>query len=309
MQEDNNNNDLYIDPDVMVVAGGAVKGISILGAIQYAMDQGFLQNVSTMVGTSIGSAIIYLLAIGYNPTNILKKIISHKVMERLNASMNLTSVLGEGVLSYSHLQEVMEKMTIDKIGFYPTLKDIQTKFDKKLVITTYNLTKDELEYLSPETHPDLPCLTAIRMSSNIPFVFEQFKYMGSHYIDGGIADNFPIEMGLKCGKKLIGFYTVETTANTCDSTKVVSYMINLLCIMPRIRLKEVMEKYKENCTFIKIVDDNSMLNFNLTLKDKLDLFSLGYSEAKACLCRQPVVVDVPQKEKEKEEETPSTSEN
>jgi len=297
MQDDINNNVPYIDADVMVVAGGAMKGISILGAIQHALDQGFLQNVTTMVGTSIGSAIIYLLAIGYSPINILTKIISHKVIERLNASMNLTSVLGEGVLNYSHCQEVLEKMTIDKIGFYPTLKDIQTKFDKKLVITTYNLTKDKLEYLSPETHADIPCLTAIRMSSNIPFVFEQFKYMGCHYIDGGVADNFPVEMGLKCGKKVIGFYTDDTTGNACDSTKVVSYLINLLSIMPRIRLKEVMEKYKENCTYIRIMDENFCLNFNLSLKDKLDLFSLGYSEAKACLSQPSPVIVVEKDEK------------
>lgn len=288
---DNKEEETTTEADVMVVAGGAIKGLSMLGAIQYAKDENYLKNIHTMVGTSVGSILIYFLAIGYNPIEILIKIISHKVIERLNASMNLTRALGEGVLEYSHIQEVLEKMTIDKIGYFPTLKDVLVKFEKKLVMTTYNLTKDQIEYLTPDTHPELPCLTAIRMSSNIPFMFEQFKYMGCYYIDGGVADNFSIDMGLKCGKKVMGFYTEEAASKVIDPKKgVVSYIIHLLWIMYRIRLKEIMQRNQERCMYVKIIDDIPMLNFNLTLKEKLELFSLGYTSAKKCFSDEVVTI-------------------
>ena len=39
----------------------------------------------------------------------------------------------------------------------------------------------------------MPCLTAIRMSANIPLLFEDYKYYNKYYCDGGIINNFPID--------------------------------------------------------------------------------------------------------------------
>ena len=44
-----------------------------------------------------------------------------------------------------------------------------------------------------KTNPNLPCLIALRMSSNIPAMFEPFKYTKSYYIDGAYGNNFAIE--------------------------------------------------------------------------------------------------------------------
>lgn len=268
------------DPDVLVIAGGAVKGISILGALQYAYDNHRLDKIRTMVGTSIGAILNYLLAIGYTPIDIFLKVLKEALLEKIHANINFRSI-EEGMLSYAFIQDVLEKLTIDKIGYFPTLKDIQNKFNKKLVITTYNLTKDVIEYLNPDDNPELPCLTALRMTSNIPFLFDQFKYMGCYYVDGGIADNFPIEIATKYGEHVIGFYTVENnTTKILEKNKIVSYILNLLFIMPRIRVKEVMEKYKSKCSFVKIADDVQMFNFNIEIKDRLELFSTGYNAAR-----------------------------
>lgn len=281
MQEDNTNITVSTNFDVLIVAGGAVKGVSILGAIHYAFDNNLLNNINTFVGTSVGSMIVYFMSIGYTPIEIFKKIHKHKIFERLNASTNLTGMIGEGILPFTHIQEILEKMTIDKIGYYPTLKDIQNKFNKKLIMVTYNLSKDKIEYLTPDDNPDLPCLTAIRMSSNIPFLFEQFKYMGCYYIDGGIADNFPISYATKYGSNMIGFYTSsDNDSVSLDNNKIVSYIMKLMSIMPNIHLKDIIEKNKDKGTFINIVDDNPMLNFNLSTKDKLNLFSLGFNFSK-----------------------------
>ena len=95
-------------------------------------------------------------------------------------------------------------MTISKIGYLPTMKDIYSKFGKKLIFATYNLCQSKTEYLSHETYPDLPCITALHMTANLPLIFEKFLYNGSYYIDGGLADNFPIDLADEQCQKIFG---------------------------------------------------------------------------------------------------------
>jgi predicted acylesterase/phospholipase RssA len=270
--------------EVLVIAGGAVKGLSLLGALQYADDNFLLKNIHTYVGTSIGSFICFFLAIGYKPLEIFTRICTWRLLERLNASMNISGLLLDGIFQYSHIQEFLERAVIDKIGYYPTMKDIQVKFGKKLIITTYNISKDIPEYITPDTHPELPCITAIRMSSNIPIVFDRFKYMGCYFIDGGIADNFPVDracLEVSDSKNVLGFYNDNEpdTNIITDDTKIANYIVNLLSITPRLVMKDIVNRNKD-CKLIKVLDSTHFLDFNLSAKQKLENFSAGYVSAK-----------------------------
>ena len=51
----------------LVLSGGAVRGLAIIGALQYAYDNFLLKNVKFFFGTSVGAIICYLLVIGYTP--------------------------------------------------------------------------------------------------------------------------------------------------------------------------------------------------------------------------------------------------
>ena len=109
---------------------------------------------------------------------------------------------GDGASSFASIHAELEKLTINKIGFLPTMQDLKDKFNAHLICVTYNITDDITEYLSYENYPHLPCLIAIKMSSNLPFIFENFKYGSKYYIDGGISDNFAIDLGDKLGNKI-----------------------------------------------------------------------------------------------------------
>ena len=49
--------------NAIVLCGGGIKGISILGGIQYMIDQKLFTEVKYYSGTSIGAVICYFLAI------------------------------------------------------------------------------------------------------------------------------------------------------------------------------------------------------------------------------------------------------
>jgi len=274
--------------DTIVLSGGAIKSFNILGSIQYAYDNYLLNNIKTFIGTSGGAMISYLIIIGYTPVEIISYLCTNQILEKIQNFNMVAMMNGLGAVSYLHIYEQMEKMTIEKIGYIPTLKDIKEKFDKDFIAVTYNLTEDKIEYLSHDTHPNLPCLIAIRMSSNLPLVFEHFKYGNSYYIDGGMANNFAIDLAVKKGKNILGIYIeMSNIYSFAKNTEfnVLEYIFKVIFIptteIRNLQFKLIDEKnYKVD--IIKIVNEKNMnpFNFGISVKDRMDLFSNGYQSAK-----------------------------
>ena len=188
--------------DTLVLTGASQKGFVILGALQYAIDNYLIKDVTTYIGTSSGAIISYLLIIGYTPIEMVVYLCTNKVFEQLQNINIMDMFQGKGAISFQSIHEHLEKMTISKIGYLPTLQNLLEKYNKTLICITHNITDNKTEYLSPDNYPTLPCITALRMSSNIPGIFEKFKYGHAFYIDGGVSDNLKIY-------KIKGYYFIE----------------------------------------------------------------------------------------------------
>jgi len=272
-----------VDYDTLVLAGGSSKGFMTLGALQYAFDNYLLKNITTYIGCSAGAMIGYLLAIGYTPIEIVVYICCNQLMEKM-VHFNIVAMINkQGASSYNAINETFEKMTINKIGFYPTLKDLKDKFGKTLICSTYNLTEQKNEYLSYENYPNLPCITAIRMSSNLPLIFENFKYGNSLYVDGGVCDNFPIDLGDRIGKKILGIFI---NSDPKDSTNIndigILEFIYLLMFVPVSQIQEFkIKNVSDKTKVVRLINNKfKFFHFDLSSKDKLDLFSYGYEVMK-----------------------------
>jgi predicted acylesterase/phospholipase RssA len=274
--------------DTLVVSGGGAKGICALGALQYATDNFLLKNVKTFIGTSVGSMICYLLAIGYTPIEIIVYVCTHQLMEHLS-QFNLVAMLnGGGATSFSNIHEQLEKMTIAKLGCLLTLGALKKKYGKTLICVVHNWTTDKTEYMGPDTHPDVPCLIACRMSSTLPFVFEKYSYMGSQYIDGGISDNFAIDVADKIGKKILGVLLVSQRDDfdTGNQEATILQDIYRMLFTPINQAIEYKLKLISNrCTVLRIATPANMkpFNFALTSHTKLEMFSDGYHSAETQL--------------------------
>jgi predicted acylesterase/phospholipase RssA len=264
--------------DTLVISGGSTKGLIALGSLQYLSEQYLLKNINTYIGTSIGSIISYFIIIGYTPIEIVVYICKNNVIEKIN-KLNLCNIInGEGVISFSLIHEILEKMTIEKIGFLPTLQQLKNKFNKTLVCTTYNLTKDCPEYISYKNYPDLPCLTALRMSSNLPMVFEKYKYGDNFYIDGGVYNNFPVDIAHDYGENILSILLKHKSKYDLENKNTLEYLYNLL-IIPMSSLNEYkIQQFSKNNKIIQFskYSDIKPFDFGISSKDKLEMFSYGY---------------------------------
>ena len=183
---------------------------------------------------------------------------------------------GTGVTRWNIIHEFLEKLTINKIGYLPTLLKIHENFNKKLTICTFNNTKKKLEILNYKTYPDLPCLIAIRMSCNLPLIFDRFKYMDSYYLDGGLIDNFPIH--LVNDENALGInLCADDIISTDETFRFLDYIYDIICIPINENSKLKRQNLKKLCHIVDItIKDTKIFEFNLTVKKQLDLFSTGY---------------------------------
>lgn len=271
-----------MEVDTLVISAGSTKGILALGAIQSAMDEKLLDKLENFIGTSSGSMICYLLIIGYTPIEIMIYLCEKQLLEKLSKFDLISLVRGQGGSTFMYIQEQLEKMTIDKIGYLPTLKDLKDKYGKTLICVTHNFTENKTEYLSYLTYPTLPCITAIHMSSNLPFIFELYKYGNSYYIDGGISDCFAIDIGDNMSQTGVLGIIVDSSHN---NTKTDVFNLEMLYKILNIPIYQAMEykisRVSDKCRIIRLAYGNlKVFSFNLNSKQKLDLFSSGYDQMK-----------------------------
>lgn len=282
IKEGEENAIVKVNYDTLVLSGGGVKGILTLGALQCAYDNFLLQDINIYIGTSSGAIICFLFAIGYTPIEIVVYICTHQLMEKLQHFNVVAMLNGGGASSYTSIQEQLEKMTISKIGFLPTINDLKTRFNKTFICITYNETEGIAEYLSPDTHPNLPCITALRMSSNLPLIFEKYKYGNNFYIDGGVSNNFPIDIGDNLGKKILGIqHSIEYNNNSDELENILEYIYRLILIPIEQSQKLKLQKVSNKCNIITLEYSKINLldfNFSINSKTKLDLFSEGYNQ-------------------------------
>lgn len=274
---------VQVDYNALVLSGGSIRAIAILGALQYAYDNSLLTKVTTYIGTSAGAMISYLLCIGYTPIEIIVYLCTHQLMERLQ-SFNLVSMLqGRGASSFNQLSEHLEKMTIAKIGYLPTIGDVYHKLGKSLICATHNLTESRTEYIRHETHPEVPCITALRMSANLPLVFERYRYGRCFYVDGGISDNFPIQLADLPDNKALCISLARDKPKLEEGAELntLEYIYELMFIPIDQSMACKIDSASERCNIVNIPASKfKFFNFNLSCTDKLNLFSEGYEHMK-----------------------------
>lgn len=266
--------------DTIVLSGGGLKGIGFLGALQCMSDLGILSEITHFIGTSIGAIIGYLITIGYTPIEIMVILHTEKTMEKLIQAMDATYLTTHGgVLNFCIFQDILEQLTIKKIGQLINLSQLYQDHGKRLVCCTYNLSKKQVEYIDYLSNPNIPCITALRMSSNLPFLFFPFQYNGSVYVDGGIYENFPVSQ-VSPDSKAIAFFIQENNDDTKESRlgsfNIMSYLFEILHI-PIYHLQELStNKLGTNIDMVGITVSLPVFSWAVSRSSKFDSFSSGY---------------------------------
>ena len=107
--------------------------------------------------------------------------------------------------------------------------------------------------------------------------------MNCVYIDGGIADNFPLHLSNnRPGEKILAINMLPNKKGLSDESvnNITEYTFHILNIPMRQLVKNQVAKAPENCDIIQLMHEDSFYDFSLETKEKLEMFSKGYQQAK-----------------------------
>lgn len=265
--------------DTLVLAGGGVKGFVLIGAIKYLEEHNIMSNITTFIGTSIGGYISILYIIGYSSDDLLK---FGKLLDMSKTTtINIQNFFDNYSLDdYKHFDIIFKKLLNNKkINENITLLELYKLTKKKLVVSTTCIDDKNTEYISYDNYPDMPVITAIKMTTCVPLLFPYIKYNNKIYIDGGLIDNFPINYIILNNydiNKVIGLNIITDISTNINN--IFDYIISIFNIYTasnddnKINLSK---KYPNNIFNITLSKKNP-LDFNLSNNEKKEMFKYGY---------------------------------
>ena len=265
----------------LALAGGGIRGIAHAGVLK-ALDENNIK-VKAIGGTSAGSIVATLYAMGYKPYYIyvLFKKYAQEIINISNASLlnALGNLIKSKKVGFSGLNDgiMLEKM-FNEIALRKRIRLIED-IKKPLVISTVDIAEAK-EYVITNCAPkdnlkdnyitEIEVGKAVRASSSFPAFFCPCEFKNHIFMDGGVLDNTPV-LPLKqiCDKKIIAVnFESDSVGEDCDVMDVIMKSLDIMG-------NKISEKSFEQSDLILTIPTDGAGLFDI---DKLDkCYQFGYN--------------------------------
>lgn len=186
------------------LAGGGVKGAGHIGVLKAFEEKNI--PINYISGTSSGSIVSTLYAVGYKPEEIYhifkkycKEINYVSIGNILKLALGLIfkgEILIQGLNNGNKIEELMRKLckskgitNINQVKMPLLMPSVDLQNGKVYIFSSKksrNPNTDKVVYID-----DMDIAKAVRASCSYPGVFSPCKYKGRELIDGGIRENVP----------------------------------------------------------------------------------------------------------------------
>ena len=237
----------------VVLSGGGAKGMAHIGVLKVLEKAGIPVDVIT--GTSIGSIIGGLYAIGYNSHSLDSMVrkqdwtyiitdkedlrnqsfLDRKKQNTYLFDMGLTfgkrDLTAGGLIRGKNLAELFQKLFVGYTDSLDFNRDLKIPF---ACVATNIMDNSEVVFHSGR----LP--QAIRASMSIPAAFSPIRLGDMVLVDGGLKNNYPVDVAREMGAEVIIGVTLNGKPKTAEditgTMKIVGQIIDVNCV----------NKYAEN---------------------------------------------------------------
>lgn len=254
----------------LALSGGGIKGTAHIGAIK-AFEENQIE-ISAVTGTSIGSIITVLVAMGYTADQMLdlfnyfaKDIFRAEPRYLMSNIKNSKRLLGYGALSGETIENVIDECAKYK-GLY-NITDIKMPIaissvdiiNCKKHVFTNRIVKNDEKYIN-----NISIGKAVRASCSFPGLFAPCEFENYKFVDGGILDNVPVEEleKLKVDKKIAIKFPPDLTDNPKSAYDVAFKAIDVM-------FNEKDERTVKECDYVINVKIPSGNVFNVKKNKRL----------------------------------------
>lgn len=275
----------------IVIAGGALKVISVIGCIKYLEEHNLLNKLKTYVGSSAGTIMCLFLILNYSYKEIIELLVhvfSDENINKFDPEECFNIISDYGISSGKNLEKILENIIYKKLYVKDvTFMELSKLTGKNFVICVSNLTKEKTEYFNIDNMPFLSVIKAIRISCSIPLLFTPLSLDDNIYMDGSLYNNFPINyfednklediLGIN-----INFVNYKDTSNFLNY---IFFLLNSL-INDKINSKktQINDNLEKNIVTIEFNDDSwfSLMDLKLIFPKEnwVNYINIGYNKIK-----------------------------
>jgi NTE family protein len=274
----------------LVISGGSIRGFLFVGAIKYLEEIDVIKNITSFTGTSIGGCLALLLSINYSSKELIEIFTTINIdqYEEVTIDNIFNFVDNYGINNGDKLLKILKIMIINKlkkinndipINENITFKKLYDINKKKITIIGCCLNDMNTIIYNHEKTPDINIFHALRITFSIPFIFTPVNYENKLYVDGGLLNNYPIELHDK--ETTLGLISTDINIYNKEITNIENYITSILLIMYYNDLKRKLDNFKENT--INLEYNVNSFDFSLDKNKKNKLIEYGYNKIKELL--------------------------
>lgn len=236
----------------VVLSGGGAKGVAHIGALKVIEEAGI--PIDIVVGTSMGSIVGGLYSIGYTPhqldsmvkkqdwTFILTDRIQRKqktFLEKVEAEKYVISVpfrpkkgprMPDGIVRGTNLNNLFTDLTI---GYHDSIDFRKLPIPFACVAVDLMAGQEVVFYNGS-------LMEAMRASMAIPAAFTPVRKDSMVLVDGGLLNNFPVDVARAMGAEIIIGVDVQSSPEEKDK------LVTLVDMMNKLTDMTGKEKYAQN---------------------------------------------------------------
>ena len=266
--------------DTLFLSGGGVHCIAFLGSLKYLINNGIikhdLSNIKTIICVSGGILHIIPILLGYSIESTIR-FFTESDYFNLNDwnDISINSIFTNyGLYTKDFLSKLISPLLKKKnLPNDITLKQLFTISKIKLIIKTVNITTRQILYLHHKNHPDLPLVTAIKMTTCFPLFFEPILYNDQYYVDGGLCGNFPLEYKDRNKTKFKNFIGIKVMSSKEEKLNDIFDYLSALYNIAWSPYDHITKK-----RIIEIPTEGSGMDFSITKEQKIKMIENGISQ-------------------------------
>lgn len=183
----------------LVFKGGGVLGQAYVGAMLALEELGLLKNLKGVAGTSAGSLMAGLIAMGYTPIEI-KTVMEMTDFSTFEDGFNpfrfFTSYgIYKGDVALQWIRQRLENKGFSKDA---TFADLHERGCIDLNVLVSNISIHTVQRCCYANTPNTKVAEAMRGSMSIPGIYKAWQFTSGElvemwFVDGGMVDNYPIQ--------------------------------------------------------------------------------------------------------------------
>lgn len=271
----------------VLFGGGAVRGTAYCGAVKALEELHVSANI--LAGSSVGSILAGLLAVGYNAEEIRDIIlkVNFELFRDLQFALGPQFALSKGEVFLEWIRDAIEKKFYGESYKKGTHKAVTfSDLDKDLVIITTDLSSFECKEFSKFETPDFEVATAIRISCGMPGLMKPFEYNNRVLVDGDLQKSAPmwkLSTNLQPENCRILEFRLEGDFEGKDKNTI-EYLNSIYSYATVTGTQFLCDLYGNNDKYDYIVintGDLNIVDFNLSDEKREKLLQAGYDQTMA----------------------------